>query len=49
MDNPGDPSIRRGRLNNFGFRARVPFEQGLKETIEWYRSSRKTAAPETRA
>ena len=33
----------------FGFRARVPFEQGLKETIEWYRSSRKTAAPGTRA
>ena len=33
----------------FGFRARVPFEQGLKETIEWYRSSRKTSAPETRA
>jgi len=24
----------------FGFRARVPFETGLKETIEWYRSSR---------
>src|SRR5262245_55556734 len=23
----------------FGFRARVPFEQGLKETIEWYRAS----------
>jgi GDP-L-fucose synthase len=24
----------------FGFRARVPFEQGLKETIEWYRTHR---------
>lgn len=24
----------------FGFRARVPFEQGLKETVEWYRNSR---------
>lgn len=23
----------------FGFRARVPFEQGLRETIEWYRAS----------
>lgn len=22
----------------FGFRARVPFEQGLRETIEWYRA-----------
>jgi len=24
----------------FGFRARVPFEQGLKETIDWYRTHR---------
>jgi GDP-L-fucose synthase len=24
----------------FGFRARIPFEKGLKETIEWYCSSR---------
>jgi GDP-L-fucose synthase len=24
----------------FGFRARVPFETGLKETIDWYRASR---------
>jgi GDP-L-fucose synthase len=22
----------------FGFRARIPFEQGLKETIDWYRT-----------
>ena len=27
----------------FGFRARVPFEQGLKETIEWYRHRRDAA------
>ena len=27
----------------FGFRARVPFEQGLKETIEWYRHRRDEA------
>jgi GDP-L-fucose synthase len=25
----------------FGFRARVPFEQGLRETIEWYASRSK--------
>jgi GDP-L-fucose synthase len=25
---------------NFGFRARIPFETGLRETIDWYRSSR---------
>jgi GDP-L-fucose synthase len=25
-------------LEAFGFRARVPFEQGLKRTIDWYRS-----------
>jgi GDP-L-fucose synthase len=24
----------------FGFRARVPFEQGLRETVEWYREHR---------
>ena len=30
---------------HFGFRARIPFEEGLKETIEWYRSNRKTASP----
>jgi GDP-L-fucose synthase len=24
----------------FGFRARIPFEKGLKETVEWYCSSR---------
>jgi GDP-L-fucose synthase len=29
----------------FGFRSRVPFEQGLKETIEWYRNRRDTARP----
>ena len=26
-------------LEQFGFRARIPFEKGLKETIEWYRAS----------
>jgi GDP-L-fucose synthase len=31
----------------FGFRARVPFEQGLKETIEWYRQRRHAADPRT--
>jgi GDP-L-fucose synthase len=25
----------------FGFRARTPFEEGLKKTVEWYRSDRK--------
>jgi len=25
----------------FGFRARIPFDEGLRETIEWYRESRK--------
>jgi GDP-L-fucose synthase len=29
-------------LARFGFRARVPFEAGLKETIEWYRGARGT-------
>jgi GDP-L-fucose synthase len=30
------------RANNyFGFRAKVNFEQGLRRTIEWYRSTRK--------
>ncbi|MEM5773890.1 MAG: GDP-L-fucose synthase [Anaerolineaceae bacterium] len=27
----------------FGFRARVNFEEGLKQTIDWYRTARKTA------
>ena len=26
-------------LEQFGFRARIPFEKGLKETIDWYRAS----------
>jgi GDP-L-fucose synthase len=34
-------------LEQFGFRARVPFEAGLKETIDWYRASRATASPKT--
>lgn len=29
----------------FGFVARTPFEEGLRETIEWYRMSQTTAAP----
>jgi GDP-L-fucose synthase len=30
----------------FGFRARVPFEQGLRETIEWYvKRSKESTAP----
>jgi GDP-L-fucose synthase len=32
---------------HFGFRAHVPFEQGLKETIEWYRKSGKTTPAKT--
>ena len=28
----------------FGFRAQVPFEEGLKETIEWYRASRQRSS-----
>jgi GDP-L-fucose synthase len=24
----------------FGFHARMPFEQGLRETVEWYREHR---------
>jgi len=31
----------------FGFRARIPFETGLKETIEWYRAKDRNAAPRT--
>ena len=27
----------------FGFRAKVTFEEGLKQTIDWYRANRKTA------
>ncbi len=27
----------------FGFRAKVTFEEGLKQTIDWYRATRKTA------
>jgi GDP-L-fucose synthase len=29
----------------FGFRAQVPFEEGLKRTIEWYRSERSSKTP----
>jgi len=29
----------------FGFRARVPFEEGLRRTIAWYQESRKDNAP----
>jgi GDP-L-fucose synthase len=29
----------------FGFRAEVPFEEGLKRTIEWYRSERSSKTP----
>jgi GDP-L-fucose synthase len=36
-------------LEQFGFRASVPFEAGLKETIEWYRSTRAVTAPRTTA
>jgi GDP-L-fucose synthase len=32
---------------HFGFLARVPFEEGLRETIEWYRAHRSTADPLT--
>jgi len=35
-------------LEQFGFRARVPFEVGLKDTIEWYRASR-IATPSLKA
>ncbi len=29
----------------FGFRAQVPFEEGLRRTIEWYRSERSSKTP----
>jgi GDP-L-fucose synthase len=29
----------------FGFRAHTPFEQGLRETVEWYRTEFATATP----
>jgi GDP-L-fucose synthase len=29
----------------FGFRAEVPFEEGLRRTIEWYRSERSSKTP----
>jgi GDP-L-fucose synthase len=28
----------------FGFKAKTKFEEGLKKTIDWYISSRKTGA-----
>jgi len=34
-------------FEQFGFRARVPFEAGLKETIDWYRSTRATTSTRT--
>jgi len=34
-------------FEQFGFRARVPFEAGLKETIDWYRSIRATTSTRT--
>ena len=34
-------------FEQFGFRARVPFEAGLKETIDWYRSTRATTSIRT--
>jgi GDP-L-fucose synthase len=30
----------------FGFRASTPFEEGLRKTIDWYRASTETGAPE---
>jgi GDP-L-fucose synthase len=30
-------------LERFGFRARVPFDEGLRRTIEWYRANRATS------
>ena len=27
-------------LEKFGFRAQVPFEEGLRQTIEWYEAAR---------
>jgi len=34
-------------FEQFGFRARVPFEAGLKETIDWYRSTRAMTSTRT--
>jgi nucleoside-diphosphate-sugar epimerase len=31
-----------GAGREFGFKAKVGFEEGLKKTIEWYLSTRKT-------
>jgi GDP-L-fucose synthase len=31
----------------FGFRAKTPFEEGLRKTIEWYRRTRIREATET--
>jgi GDP-L-fucose synthase len=33
----------------FGFRASTPFDEGLRRTIEWYRSAASTAAPSLKA
>jgi GDP-L-fucose synthase len=33
----------------FGFRASTPFDEGLRRTIEWYRSTASTAAPSLKA
>ena len=31
-----------GPRDNFGFEAKISFEEGLAETIAWYRNERKT-------
>jgi nucleoside-diphosphate-sugar epimerase len=31
-------------FEKFGFRAQVPFEEGLRRTIEWYETCRTTAS-----
>lgn len=33
--------------NEFGFRAKIPFEEGLKKTIEWYFENKKKAKKES--
>ena len=32
-------SINTEKARRFGFSARIPFEEGLRETVEWYRTS----------
>jgi GDP-L-fucose synthase len=31
----------------FGFRARVPFEEGLRKTVDWYKQTRLESAPQS--